>query len=121
MNSDESLNEQTLKGGRGECPQCGEWHNNVSYHEAHECVPSDDADTTPTENFTDRMMKPTLDEVQTQMEAWPKRERAIEMLKDIIKEVDYDAYKGLFVNPEEPEYAEEKIEALIQIVQSYQR
>ena len=27
-------------GGRGQCSFCGEWHNNVSYHEAHECEKS---------------------------------------------------------------------------------
>jgi len=26
------------KGGRGQCPHCGEWHNNVAYHAAHECA-----------------------------------------------------------------------------------
>jgi len=26
-----------VKGGRGQCPRCKEWHNNVSYHTAHEC------------------------------------------------------------------------------------
>ena len=26
-----------LLGGRGKCKFCGEYHNNISYHEAHEC------------------------------------------------------------------------------------
>lgn len=26
-----------LKGGRGECDLCGEWHSNVAYHREHEC------------------------------------------------------------------------------------
>lgn len=41
------------------------------------------------------------------------------MLKDILKEVDHDLYKNVFVSPEDPEIAEELKESLIQIVQSY--
>jgi len=26
------------KGGRGQCRYCGEWENNVSFHEAHFCL-----------------------------------------------------------------------------------
>ncbi len=143
---------EDIKGGWGRCAYCGGYHNNVSYHEAHDClyrpcedcgktqdqcdcgieyceecgeeiggmcvcqaVPSSEEDTTPTEQFAKRM-----EEVQTQMEAGPKRERIINMLKAIVKEIDYDSYKGLFVIPEDPEYAEETIEELIRIVQSHQ-
>ena len=28
---------ENVLGGRGQCNLCGEWHNNVSYHTAHEC------------------------------------------------------------------------------------
>jgi hypothetical protein len=28
---------EDLKGGRGKCPQCGQWENNISYHEVWEC------------------------------------------------------------------------------------
>jgi hypothetical protein len=34
--------EETAKGGRGECPFCHEWHNNVSYHSAWECKKNPD-------------------------------------------------------------------------------
>lgn len=30
------------KGGRGWCEKCEEWHNNVSYHQAHECKGRED-------------------------------------------------------------------------------
>lgn len=158
------MEEQTLKGGRGQCSQCGEWHNNVSWHEAHECMnqpcwdcgkpqdkcdcgikycsrcgeevgemcvcqgtvlPSDDDDTTPTEQFAERMSRvtailpPNLEEVQKK--AGPNRERISDMLEDIVKEIDYNIYKGLFVNPEDPEYAERQIEELITIVQTHLR
>ena len=26
-----------VKGGRGKCDQCGEWHDNVAYHRAYLC------------------------------------------------------------------------------------
>ena len=26
-----------IRGGRGKCNLCGEWHNNVAYHRANEC------------------------------------------------------------------------------------
>jgi hypothetical protein len=53
--------DEDRKGGRGKCPKCGQWENNVAYHEAWECagrepVPSDDNDTTPTEQFAKRMV-----------------------------------------------------------------
>jgi hypothetical protein len=41
------------------------------------------------------------------------------MLKEIVKEVDYDIYKGLFVNPEEPDFAKEIINSLTSIVERY--
>ena len=41
------------------------------------------------------------------------------MLKDIVKSVDYDIYKSLYVNPEEPEFAEEQIANLVAIVKSH--
>ena len=56
-----------------------------------------------------------------QLETGPERERIVNMLKDIVKEIDYDIYRGLFVNPEEPEYAEQKIEELMTIIQSHTR
>ena len=31
------LSDMNKKGGRGKCQYCNEWHNNVSYHEEHEC------------------------------------------------------------------------------------
>lgn len=31
------MNNETRKGGRGKCKFCGEFENNVSYHEAWEC------------------------------------------------------------------------------------
>lgn len=151
MNSEENQSEQTLKGGRGECGYCGEWHNNVSYHEQHECdkrpcwdcnKPQDECEcgtedcpecgeeiggmcvcNIPSENFAERIGKsyPPMEEVIQQMKAGPHREHILNMLKDIVKEVDYDIYNGLFVNPEESECAEEKIEELIRIVQSHLR
>jgi hypothetical protein len=36
------MNDETPKGGRGECPFCHEWHNNVSYHSAWECKKNPD-------------------------------------------------------------------------------
>lgn len=29
------IEEMDRKGGRGQCPKCGEWHNNVSFHAAY--------------------------------------------------------------------------------------
>ena len=58
------------KGGRGKCQYCGQWENNVSYHEAWECPKS----TTPLW-LKERMERlknlpaPTLEEVKTQLEA----------------------------------------------------
>ena len=43
----------------------------------------------------------------------------IEMLRDIIEEVDYDIYKGLFVNPEEKDVAKEQIADLVKIVKEH--
>ena len=41
------------------------------------------------------------------------------MLKDIVKGIDYDIYKSLYVNPEEPEFAEEQKADLIAIVKQH--
>jgi hypothetical protein len=32
------INNETPMGGRGKCSICGEWHNNVAFHEAKECL-----------------------------------------------------------------------------------
>jgi hypothetical protein len=31
------MDNEERKGGRGKCRHCGQWENNVSYHEAWEC------------------------------------------------------------------------------------
>jgi hypothetical protein len=31
------MEDEGRKGGRGKCQYCGQWENNVSYHEVHEC------------------------------------------------------------------------------------
>ena len=41
------------------------------------------------------------------------------MLKDIVKEVDYDIYKSIYVNPEEPELNDEHKASLIAIVKKH--
>jgi hypothetical protein len=43
----------------------------------------------------------------------------LQMLKGIIRNVDYDIYKGLFVNPEEPDFAKEQIDDLVAIVKNH--
>lgn len=35
-------NTEIPKGGPGVCPYCNEWHNNVSYHQVHDCPKSQD-------------------------------------------------------------------------------
>ena len=32
------IDNETPTGGRGQCSKCGEWHNNVAFHEATECL-----------------------------------------------------------------------------------
>lgn len=39
-----------------------------------------------------------------------------EMLKEILQRVDYDVYKGIYVNPEDDEESVETRECLIKIV-----
>lgn len=67
------------KGGRGQCSLCGEWHGNVSYHEAWECPeriqPAPDWLTERMEKVS-KMPPPTLEEVKQQFEA-SARQRAI--------------------------------------------
>lgn len=41
------------------------------------------------------------------------------MLKDIVKQVDYDIYKNIYVSPEEPEIAEEQKQTLVKIVKNH--
>ena len=106
MNSEPNLNEQTLKGGRGQCSLCGEWHNNVSYHEAHECVPSDDGDTTPTEQFAKRMERvmervialppPTMEEVETHLSASAAHRKYMKDVFDGVREVSQDEFVKTF-------------------------
>ena len=38
MNNTELLNDLRKMGGPGRCRYCGEWHNNVAYHESNRCV-----------------------------------------------------------------------------------
>lgn len=45
--------------------------------------------------------------------------KKLRLIKDIVRYVDNDIYKGLFVNPEEPEFAEEQIEDLLNIVDNF--
>lgn len=45
--------------------------------------------------------------------------KILDMLKSIILEIDYDIYKGYFVNQEDPEFIEEEIKNLISIVKEY--
>jgi hypothetical protein len=47
------------------------------------------------------------------------RNKIISMLSDIISEVDYDVYEGIFSNPEEQEVADEIIENMIVIVKKH--
>jgi hypothetical protein len=47
------------------------------------------------------------------------REQILAMLKEIVKEVDYDIYKALFVNPEDECFVEEQINDLVKIVEQY--
>jgi hypothetical protein len=42
------MNDETPKGGRGECPFCHEMHNNVAYHSAWECKKNPDCALPPT-------------------------------------------------------------------------
>ena len=75
------------KGGRGKCRYCGEWENNVSYHEAWECLKS----IRPAPDWlvermdkVSKMPPPTLDEVKTQMSASAAHRKVLdEILKDI--------------------------------------
>lgn len=40
----------------------------------------------------------------------------LKVVKELVKEIDYDIYKGLFVNPEDADDAEGQIENLIGIL-----
>lgn len=60
------------KGGRGQCPLCGEWENNVSYHEVWEC-PERKLDWLEERmRAIAKLPPPTLEEVRIQLEASEK-------------------------------------------------
>ncbi len=48
-----------------------------------------------------------------------KNTQKIKMLKELIKELDYDIYKNLFVNPEDKEETEQTVELLLTIIDKY--
>ena len=63
------------KGGRGQCRHCGEWENNVSYHEAWECPKRVQEAPQWLKERMERLKNlpaPTLEEVKTQLEASAK-------------------------------------------------
>lgn len=49
------------------------------------------------------------------------RKQIILLLQELVKKIDYDAYRGMFVPEciEEPEFNKEQIEELIKIVRKY--
>lgn len=73
----------------------------------------------------------TIGEAPTLAEAWvdlqdfkdkPEAPKGLDkraLLSDLIKEVDYDIWKGMFVSPEEPEENEAQIKRLEQILDSH--
>ena len=75
------------KGGRGKCRHCGEWENNVSYHEAWECIKRIQPAPAWLEERMDKLSKmppPTMAEVETQMKASAAHKKVMdEILKDI--------------------------------------
>ncbi len=46
-------------------------------------------------------------------------EKIDKMISEIVKQVDYDTYKGIYVSPEEPDVADEMRNNLIEIVKPY--
>lgn len=47
------------------------------------------------------------------------KSQAIKLLKELIQNIDYDIYKSYFVNPEEPEFTEQQLDELIEIIQKH--
>lgn len=41
------------------------------------------------------------------------------MLEELVKELDYDIYKNLFVNPEDEEESEQTVESLLMTIDKY--
>ena len=74
------------KGGRGQCSMCGEWHNNVAYHEAWEC-PSRTIDWL--ERRMEKIAKmppPTLEEVKQQFEASERQRKILDEIPKVSQE-----------------------------------
>jgi hypothetical protein len=42
-----------------------------------------------------------------------------ELIQQILRFVDYDIYKGVYVNPEEPDFAKEQIELLNDMAEEF--
>ena len=75
------------KGGRGKCRHCGQYENNVSYHEAWECSKRVIAAPDWLVERMDKVSKmppPTLAEVETQMSASAAQRK---LLDDILEDV----------------------------------
>ena len=47
------------------------------------------------------------------------REQIIEMLENLIQELDYDIYKEMFIVSEDPDFIEDHIERLVDIVEEH--
>ena len=81
------LQHDDRKGGRGKCRHCGQYENNVSYHEAWECPKRVQAAPDWLIERMDKVSKmppPTLEEVKQQFE---ESERQRKLMDDILKDV----------------------------------
>jgi len=86
------FNEESKKGGRGQCKYCYEWHNNVSYHEAHECVTAPHWLNERMEAIK-KLPAPTLDEVELQLKSSDILKKLIDRISDLnedLSESDID-------------------------------
>jgi hypothetical protein len=47
----------------------------------------------------------------------------LNLLKELVQELDYDLYKGMFIKLyiEEPEENEERINSLLELIESYEK